>query len=155
MDRALYNSCIGGKLKGLHLSKEERKLEFCIVSKVCSGKAADRDAAIAACNVPKLSKWVKGAKAKEPDLPCPERRNRVLSSLDSIVQQLKSGQTEETKALAGLVMQDIFACHQDDGLPQLAKEAMDEVKDLAGRFFMSGEANDAKSKIEIIRKLLE
>ncbi len=40
MDKATYNACMAEGLQGKTLSKEERKLEFCVLSKTCSGKAA-------------------------------------------------------------------------------------------------------------------
>ncbi len=52
MDRVKYNSCISSHLKGKKFSREERKLEFCISSKLCSGKSSNRDEAIRICNQP-------------------------------------------------------------------------------------------------------
>jgi hypothetical protein len=56
MDRAEYNSCIANGLRGKKLGKEERKLEFCIISKTCSGKARSREEAARVCSLPKPPK---------------------------------------------------------------------------------------------------
>lgn len=63
MDRKTYNECIAKGLKGKQLNKEERKLEFCILSKLCSKKSKDRDEARELCLLPKEPKPLK-AKAK-------------------------------------------------------------------------------------------
>ncbi len=49
MDRKSYNDCIGKNMKGKKLSKEQRKLEFCIVAKMCSGKVPSREEADRVC----------------------------------------------------------------------------------------------------------
>lgn len=65
MNMQEYRSCVASGLKGKKLSKEERKQEFCIVSKVCSRKANDRDEAKRLCSLP-----------KEPKLPKQTMRQR-------------------------------------------------------------------------------
>ncbi len=59
MDRAKYTSCVGSGMKGKSLTREERQMEFCIVSKLCSGKAKGRDEAKVICSQPKPPKPVK------------------------------------------------------------------------------------------------
>ncbi len=49
MDRKSYNECIGKNMKGKKLSKEQRKLEFCMVAKLCSGKVQSREEAERVC----------------------------------------------------------------------------------------------------------
>lgn len=49
MDRATYNQCVAAALRGQHFSGPERKREFCIASKTCSGKAESRDQANQLC----------------------------------------------------------------------------------------------------------
>lgn len=56
MGRKEYARCVGQGLKGKKLSKEERKLEFCALSKLCSGKAKTREEALTICSQPKLPK---------------------------------------------------------------------------------------------------
>lgn len=66
MDRAKFSKCIGDGLRGKTLSREERKLEFCAVAKVCSGKSKTRDEALLICRQPKEPKTVK-ARRQSPD----------------------------------------------------------------------------------------
>lgn len=62
MDRAKYAKCIGDGLRGKTLGKEERKLEFCIISKLCSSKVKDREEAKRICSLPKEPKPLKASK---------------------------------------------------------------------------------------------
>jgi len=54
--REEYNACVSEGLKGKKLGKEERQQEFCIVAKLCSGKAQNRAEADALCSQPKEPK---------------------------------------------------------------------------------------------------
>lgn len=65
MKREEYNSCISVGLKGKKFDKEQRKLEFCIVSKTCSGKAKDREEAKYLCSLPKEPKPAKVSKRRD------------------------------------------------------------------------------------------
>lgn len=56
MDMKGYRSCMATGLKDKKLSKDERKLEFCTLSKLCSGKAKDRGEAESLCSLPKEPK---------------------------------------------------------------------------------------------------
>ena len=49
MDRQAFAKCIGNAMRGKHFAKEQRKVEFCITAKTCSGKAKDRATAITQC----------------------------------------------------------------------------------------------------------
>jgi len=57
--RQEYTSCVGQGMKGKKLSREERQLEFCVVSKLCSQKTSNREEAIRLCNLPKEPKLEK------------------------------------------------------------------------------------------------
>jgi len=50
MKREEYNQCIGEALRGKTFSPTERKLEFCVASKVCS-KGLSREQAAQTCKV--------------------------------------------------------------------------------------------------------
>lgn len=56
MNKQEYNSCLATGLRGKTLGKEERKTEFCVVSKVCSKKASTREEALRLCSLPKPPK---------------------------------------------------------------------------------------------------
>ena len=67
--REEYTSCVAEGMRGKKLSVGERRLEFCTVAKLCSGKAEDREEAIRLCNEPKPEKAPRARKTKCP--PCP------------------------------------------------------------------------------------
>ena len=46
MDRTVYNSCVKPYISGQH---EDRKRDFCIGAKICSGKASDEEEAGRLC----------------------------------------------------------------------------------------------------------
>jgi hypothetical protein len=64
MDRVKYNSCIAAGLRGKKMETAERRMEFCIISKTCSGKAKDREEAKAICSQPKPYKEYKVRRAR-------------------------------------------------------------------------------------------
>jgi hypothetical protein len=65
--RAEYNKCIRPYITGSK-PKEQRKVDFCIGAKICSGKAANRDQAVALCSKPK-SKETEQKPTRKPS-PC-------------------------------------------------------------------------------------
>lgn len=66
MRREEYNACISKGLKGKTFGKEERKLEFCVVAKLCSSKIKDREEAERICSLPKEPKPLKASKKQKP-----------------------------------------------------------------------------------------
>lgn len=69
MDRKQYNTCMKPYISGTGMTKEERRLRFCIGAKLCSGKAETEDEAMAVCLMPKPEKpkKVKGVDQSDPD----------------------------------------------------------------------------------------
>jgi glutaredoxin len=51
MDRAAYNQCVSEALAGKKFTGPERKREFCIAAKQCSGKASSRSEANEMCEL--------------------------------------------------------------------------------------------------------
>ena len=64
MDQATYNKCIGDRMRGKKFSPEERKLQFCVSSKVCS-KGISEGKAKTICSLPKEPKLPKARKLKK------------------------------------------------------------------------------------------
>lgn len=64
--RQEYAQCIGRGMQGKQLSKEERKLEFCVVAKLCSNKSPNREEALRVCKLPKATKEPKGKRQRKP-----------------------------------------------------------------------------------------
>ena len=65
--REAYNSCMKPHISGKH---EDRKMDFCIGAKICSGKAKDEDEARRLCLLPKEAKEAKGKKGKKSPKTC-------------------------------------------------------------------------------------
>ena len=82
MNRQEYNACVGAGLKGKTLGKEERKLEFCIVSKTCSGKAKDREEAKYLCSLPKEPKPAKVKRGTKHAIDSNTLATCIIKALD-------------------------------------------------------------------------
>lgn len=72
MNREEYNSCVARGMSGKHLTGDERKLEFCTVAKLCSGKSKSREEAVRMCKEPK------------PDKPLDGRRRRRRRTTEDV-----------------------------------------------------------------------
>jgi len=153
MDRKEYNSCMSVKMKNKKLSKEERKQEFCMAAKECSGKAKTREEAMAQCNKPKLPKGVKEDTPQEAEVPCPERKTRILSNLEIIDMKTKQGEAEEVTGLTAETTKDCLACCDEDTYA-LMKEAAADVNKLAKRYYLKSEAKEASNLIEAVASLV-
>lgn len=75
MDRESYNTCLRPFISG-SMPQEQRKLNFCIGAKVCSGKAKNKEEAEAICLLPKPPKEPKEPKTRKrkekPSVSCRE-----------------------------------------------------------------------------------
>jgi hypothetical protein len=151
MDRATYNACIGDKMRGQKLTREQRKAAFCVAAKVCSGKAGSVEEAQMICALPKAAR---SPKNNEPELSCADRMSRVKNSLETIQLKVKSGEAEDVVGLASQTLKDVGICVQEPGTLELFDEAMGMVKELGSRYYLSGESKDVKSKIDILKELV-
>ena len=95
-----YRSCMSTHLKGkTGLSKEERTLQFCISSRICSGKASNEEEARRLC-----------AEAAAQPKPVKVKSTKRSKALDPhttavcVVERL-SGQTATIESLAGALAQ--------------------------------------------------
>ena len=70
MDRALFNSCISEGMRGKTFTKDQRKLEFCILAKKCA-KGTDRAEAERICSQPKPPKPEGAGKRRGKKAECP------------------------------------------------------------------------------------
>jgi len=149
-----YRACMAQGLKGKQgLSKAERKLLFCTQSKLCSGKAQSEDQAAELC-AKTVPKWAKQALSKQEEkLACPVRMGRVRETIDTIVLGLKSGDTKEILPASAQLLNDVTECGTPEAL-QLASVATHEVKGLASRFYMKGEARDVINQLEVLKELV-
>lgn len=75
MNREEFNSCISSGMAGKTFTKDQRKLEFCVLAKQCAGKVKSREEAIAICNQPKPpkpegEKKHRRSRKEEPECEC-------------------------------------------------------------------------------------
>lgn len=154
MKQEEYRVCMAQGLKGKQgLSKAERKILFCTQSKLCSGKAQSEDQGADLC-AKSVPKWAKQAlpKEKEP-LTCPLRMDRVRQTIDAIALGLKSGDTEEILPASAQLLNDLTECGTPEAV-ELASVAATEVKGLAKRFYLKGEAKDVINQLEVLKELV-
>jgi hypothetical protein len=151
--REEYNACMRPFITGKGRPREERKASFCVGAKVCSGKAKSKEDALELCakSVPKGAK--QALPKEEEKLACPARMSRVRDTIDTIILGLKSGDTEEMLPASAQVLNDVTECGTPETL-QLASVAAQEVKGLAKRFYLKGEAKDAINQLEVLKELI-
>lgn len=150
--REEYNNCMRPFITGSK-PKDERRLSFCVGAKICSGKAHSEEEAAQLC-AKGLPKWAKKALPKEEHtLSCDQRIGRVHQSIDAMELALKSGDTEELVPVCAQVLSDLKHCRPGE-IADLAEVTVGEVRELAGRYYMKGEAVDAKNKLEVLKGLL-
>ena len=81
MDRKAYNECIAPHIRGTGLSKEERKLRFCVGAKLCSQKVNTKEEAIRVCKLPKPVKEPKPTKRRGGKANCEADMSKVATCL--------------------------------------------------------------------------
>jgi hypothetical protein len=151
--REEYNACMRPFITGKGRSKEERKASFCAGAKVCSGKAQSKEEALALC-AKSVPKWAKQAMPKEEEkLACPDRMSRVRDTIDTIILGLKSGDTKEILPASAQVLNDVTECGTPETV-ELAGVAAHEVKGLASRYYLKGEAKDVINQLEVLKELV-
>lgn len=79
--RSEYNACVGDAMRGKTMTKEERKLEFCVVAKTCSGKVKTREEGLEICRRPKAPKAPKGTKPRKGKGDCVTQMAQVAQCL--------------------------------------------------------------------------
>ena len=133
--------------------KEERKRDFCIGAKVCSGKATTKEEAAQLCQN-SVPKWARKTLAKEGDnLSCPERIARVHQTIDAITLGLKTGDTEQMVPACAQLLNDVSKCRPGE-VADLASVVAHDIKGLATRFYLKGEAKDVQNKLQVLKELL-
>ena len=151
--REEYNACMRPFITGKGKTKDERKRSFCVGAKVCSGKAQSEEQAAELC-AKSVPKWAKQALPKQEEkLTCPVRMGRVRDTIDTIILGLKSGEAKDILPASAQLLNDVTECGTPETL-QLASVAAQEVKELANRFYMKGEARDAINQLEVLKELV-
>ena len=104
MNREEYNACISKHLTGKKFTPEERKMEFCIVAKTCSGKVKSREEAMTICSLPK--------EPKEPRI----KRSRAQSNGKDVL--------KVAQCMVKVIDRDLLA--NEDGMKLAIANALDK-----------------------------
>lgn len=128
-NRAAYNDCMRPYITGSK-PKEERKRDFCVGAKICSGKAQTREEALTLCAMP-----------KGDNLSCKERIARVQKTIDAI----KAGNIKEMVPACAQILSDLTKCRPGE-VAELASVAVKEIK--------KGDSKDAQTKLAALKALL-
>lgn len=123
MDRASYNKCVGEGMRGKKLTKEERKKEFCITAKTCSGKASSRGQAAQMCEI----------SLSQPREPKTTKQRRVPRSRSCAGMRVVLLTTTDCKPCTAA--KQYLQKHMDKGLiEELNVQKSDEAADLAAKY---------------------
>ncbi|MFA5378445.1 MAG: hypothetical protein WC455_22010 [Dehalococcoidia bacterium] len=148
MDREKYNSCLAEGLKGKTLSKEERKSEFCIQAKICSGKASSRSEAEKKC-----AERVDKNTADIDVSTCPALLSDVVNQrIDVITLAMKSGDLKEVSPVIEQTLSDVVACRPD--LKDFTNDVFKGINSMSGRYYFKGEIRDAIDNLKLLAALL-
>lgn len=107
MSRAEYASCVGAGLKGKTLTRDERRMEFCILSKLCSHKSKDREAAKLICSQPKAPKPLKEHHHRDKEKSCDKE---VLELTQCIVENIDMNQASNINSIGTAIANAMLRC---------------------------------------------
>lgn len=105
MDRAEFNNCLAKGLAGRKMDKETRRIEFCTLAKLCSGKVKTRDEALLICSQPKEPKAVK-ARRQSPD-SC---EKDVLSLSHCMAERIDMSQASNVNSIETAIVNAMIGC---------------------------------------------
>lgn len=103
--REEYNKCIIPYISGSK-PKEQRRLDFCVGAKVCSGKAKDRAEAERLCSLPKELKPLR-AKRGKPPVSCKEE---MLTLAQCMVSRIDMNLVSNTKSIETALVDALLKC---------------------------------------------
>ena len=149
-----YRSCMkenmgNGKLKGL--TKEERKLEFCVIAKKCSKNLPDAEArriCSEATSVIKLPKWVLEAnKSNKVTFDCNKRSEIQRDASQIVKDRINSFQAELAIPSVALIVGNIFNCNTDSAV-------LNKTNDMAKQFYAMTKQQTSLDEIKEFEILL-
>lgn len=109
MDRAKYNSCMSPYMKG-QMPVEERRLKFCVGSKLCSGKAKSEEEARRICSQPKPPKPESARRVKKP-VSC---EKEMFQLTECMVEHIDMDQASNVNSIGSAIMNALMACRCPD-----------------------------------------
>lgn len=150
--REQYNACMRPFITGSK-PKDQRKRDFCVGAKICSGKAETQEEALELC-ARSIPKWAQKAAPKEvEELSCAVRMGRVQETIDTIALGLKTGEVDEMLPASAQMLTDITHCGTPE-IIELASLVAGDLKDLSGRPYLKGEAKEIQNRLDALKGLL-
>ena len=107
MSRVEYASCVGKGLKGKKFTRDERRLEFCILSKLCSHKSKDREEAKFICSQPKEPKPLKARAGKGQGKYCDKE---VLELSQCMVENIDMSLASNINSIGTAIANSMLRC---------------------------------------------
>jgi len=151
-NREEYNACMRPFITGSK-PKEQRKRDFCVGAKICSGKAQTEEEAADLC-AKALPKWAQKALPKEEEnLSCDMRIERVRKNIEGFELGLKSGDIVEMKPVFAQFLDDISKCRPGP-IKELAEVIAGDMRELSKRYYLKGEARDVINQMSALKELL-
>lgn len=106
MDRAKYNQCIRPYITGSK-PKEQRRLDFCIGAKICSGKAKNVEEAKLICSQPKEPKPARTRKMKGGAKSC---EKEVLELSQCMVEHIDMNLASNINSVGTAIANAMMVC---------------------------------------------
>lgn len=108
MDRQAYNNCVKQGLSGKKFTPEQRKLEFCVTTKLCAGKSKSRDEAMAICKQPKAPKQAKAGKGKK--LRGKSCENDMMALTQCMTKNIDMSRTSDINSIGAAMLISAVQC---------------------------------------------
>lgn len=151
MDRARFNTCIKEALQNRSLTKEQRRLEFAIAAKLCSGKAQTREEALTLCSKPKPpSEAQQKLMAVYDELPCSEIPVLLDEKRGIIQVALREGEPEKaTEAIAHIIagLNSLTRCLETGAAVKEALEVSKDLKGLKDQYYLPAQEHDINKRL--------
>jgi hypothetical protein len=109
--RQEYTTCVAQGMRGKKLSRPERNMEFCIVAKLCSKKAKDREEAKLICSQPKEPKPVKASR-KVTGQSC---EKEVLDLAHCMAEHIDMNLAHNVNSIEVALVNSLMECRCGDG----------------------------------------
>ena len=118
-----YNACVAEYLRNRSLTPQERRKEFCVASKICSGKAKDREEAERLCEIslttPKPRKTRRGGSYMKLVLLTTSQCQPCEAAKTVLQKYIKSGEIEVRDVQTDDWAADLALRHDLRSVPKL------------------------------------
>lgn len=166
-----YKSCMTDAMRSFPkgISREERNNLMCTNAKLCSGKAKSESEAKTLCanrppkepkerrhrrdGCPPCPSCEETKKAPPADLPCPQRKNRITTTIEEIMNHVKEGNAGATTDASNLLIADVKHCFPDEAAV-MAVDIQNDLKKMAKEYYFKGEIHEVKEKFDLLKTLV-